>query len=57
MNQRLVVLKTFIVTSSGGVYRAVSKAPSFREVAPPGYYLLFVVHRRVPGKGMWVHIN
>ncbi|RDX63235.1 Aldehyde oxidase GLOX1, partial [Mucuna pruriens] len=57
MNQRLLVLKSFIVQNSEGIYKVMSKAPSFSEVAPPGYYLLFIVHRGVPSKGMWVHIE
>ncbi|TKY44598.1 Galactose oxidase [Spatholobus suberectus] len=57
MNQRLLVLNSFIVQNSEGIYKVMSKAPSFREVAPPGYYLLFIVHRGVPSKGMWVHID
>ncbi|XP_027357401.1 aldehyde oxidase GLOX1-like [Abrus precatorius] len=57
MNQRLVVLETMrIVQKSKGIYKVRSRAPPFGEVAPPGYYLLFVVHHGVPSKGMWVHI-
>nr|GMD01851.1 aldehyde oxidase GLOX1-like [Ipomoea batatas] len=38
--------------------RAISAvAPPSGKLAPPGYYLIFVVHRGVPSKGMWVHIN
>ncbi|XP_019151722.1 PREDICTED: aldehyde oxidase GLOX1-like [Ipomoea nil] len=32
-------------------------APSSGKLAPPGYYLIFVVHRGVPSKGLWVHIK
>ncbi|XP_031094980.1 aldehyde oxidase GLOX1-like [Ipomoea triloba] len=32
-------------------------APPSGKLAPPGYYLIFVVHRGVPSKGMWVHIK
>ncbi|KAJ1386776.1 Immunoglobulin-like fold [Sesbania bispinosa] len=57
MNQRLLVLRIeSIVEESKGVYRVRSEAPPSGAVAPPGYYLLFVVHRGVPGKGMWVHL-
>ncbi|WVZ14191.1 hypothetical protein V8G54_011757, partial [Vigna mungo] len=45
MNQRLLVLETTITPSSEGIYKASAKAPSFPQVAPPGYYLLFVVNR------------
>lgn len=59
MNQRLLVLKTEYV--GDGLLKGVRvvrwKAPPFGEVAPPGYYLIFVVHRGVPSKGMWVHLQ
>ncbi|XP_031095238.1 aldehyde oxidase GLOX1-like [Ipomoea triloba] len=32
-------------------------APPSGKLAPPGYYLIFAVHRGVPSKGMWVHIE
>ncbi|XP_019172504.1 PREDICTED: aldehyde oxidase GLOX1-like [Ipomoea nil] len=32
-------------------------APSSGKLAPRGYYLIFVVHRGVPNKGLWVHIK
>ncbi|KAK7314436.1 hypothetical protein VNO77_32960 [Canavalia gladiata] len=58
MNQRLVVLKILkIIKSSKGVYRARLEAPPSGSVAPPGFYLIFVVHRGVPSKGMWVKIE
>ncbi|GFZ02845.1 glyoxal oxidase-related protein [Actinidia rufa] len=31
--------------------------PSTAEIAPPGYYMLFVVHAGVPSSGMWVRIQ
>ncbi|KAL3532477.1 hypothetical protein ACH5RR_005998 [Cinchona calisaya] len=50
--QRLLVLglKEF----NGDQITAV--APPSGKIAPPGYYMLFVVHRSVPSRGMWVHI-
>ncbi|KAE9600324.1 putative galactose oxidase [Lupinus albus] len=58
MNQRLLVLKSedIVEVEKGVSYKISSTAPPFAEVAPPGYYLLFVVHRGVPSKGMWVQI-
>ncbi|KAH7671183.1 Galactose oxidase protein [Dioscorea alata] len=58
MNQRVVVLE-------GGrdeqvapyVYELMVKAPPSPEVAPPGYYMMFVVHAGVPGRGLWVKIQ
>lgn len=59
MHQRLLVLKTenINVEAPTGVYKVRSMAPPSGETAPPGYYLLFVVHRGVPSTGMWVHIQ
>ncbi|XP_057760876.1 aldehyde oxidase GLOX1-like [Arachis stenosperma] len=59
MSQRLLVLKNegFVQDFIKGVFKLTSVAPPAGEVAPPGYYLLFVVHRGVPSKGMWVHIQ
>ncbi|MED6184340.1 hypothetical protein PIB30_046496 [Stylosanthes scabra] len=57
MSQRLLILKREgLVENPKGVFRITSAAPPGGEVAPPGYYLLFVVHRGIPSKGMWVHI-
>lgn len=57
MNQRLLLLNTEnIVSKTKGVFVVESEAPLFANVAPPGYYLLFVVHRGLPSQGMWVHI-
>lgn len=58
MSQRLLVLKIKkILSDVKGSYDIKSEAPPFGEVAPSGYYILFVVHRGVPSKGMWVHIK
>ncbi|XP_020111391.1 aldehyde oxidase GLOX1-like [Ananas comosus] len=39
-------------------YEASSAAPPSPEVAPPGYYLWFVVHAGVPSdRGVWVRIG
>jgi len=56
MNQRLLVLAPTIVQNADGTYKATVKAPTFPQVSPPGYYVLFVVHRGVPSEGMWVNI-
>ncbi|KAJ7973821.1 Galactose oxidase [Quillaja saponaria] len=58
MNQRLLILGNQEVSQvSNGVFQVVSAAPPSGVIAPPGYYLLFVVHRGVPSKGMWVLIQ
>ncbi|KAL0427011.1 UNVERIFIED_CONTAM: putative aldehyde oxidase Art an 7 [Sesamum latifolium] len=53
MNQRLLILKVNEVAN--GHISVV--APPSATLAPPGHYLLFVVHRGVPSRGMWVHIT
>ncbi|KAL1566862.1 (methyl)glyoxal oxidase [Salvia divinorum] len=53
MNQRLLILK--LVSVQNGRIKVV--APPTARLAPPGHYLLFVVHREVPSRGIWVHIE
>lgn len=53
MNQRLLILP--LSTAVKDVITAV--APPSGKLAPPGYYMLFVNFRGVPGKGIWVHID
>ncbi|CAL5379312.1 unnamed protein product [Camellia sinensis] len=58
MNQRMVVLKTSELYCVGSEeYRVTAIGPSTAEIAPPGYYLLFVVHAGIPSSGMWVKIQ
>lgn len=58
MNQRLLVLPPGVLTpETPGVYKISSLAPASGNVAPPGYYMLYVVHRGVPSRAMWVHIS
>ncbi|KAI4350828.1 hypothetical protein L6164_005239 [Bauhinia variegata] len=58
MGQRLVILKNLnLNVETPGTYRLFSSAPPSGVIAPPGYYLLFVVHRGVPSKAMWVQIQ
>ncbi|XP_047966240.1 putative aldehyde oxidase Art an 7 [Salvia hispanica] len=53
MNQRLLILK--LVSVQNGRIKVV--APPTARLAPPGHYLVFVVHREVPSRGIWVHIE
>ncbi|CAJ1960994.1 unnamed protein product [Sphenostylis stenocarpa] len=56
-NQRMVVLKLRGVTYLGGeAYYATVVGPSTPEIAPPGYYMMFVVHKGVPSSGWWVQV-
>ncbi|KAG1367891.1 Aldehyde oxidase GLOX1 [Cocos nucifera] len=58
MNQRLLILKTEeFATKSVGSYDITVVAPPSGAYAPPGYYLVHVVHRGVPSKGVWVKIS
>lgn len=52
-NQRLLILK--IKEVQNGKITVV--APPNGKLAPPGYYLVFVVHHQVPSRGMWVKIQ
>ncbi|KAK7258750.1 hypothetical protein RIF29_24335 [Crotalaria pallida] len=57
MNQRMVVLKLVGVTHvNGDTYYATVVGPSTAEIAPPGYYMLFVVHAGIPSSGSWVQV-
>jgi hypothetical protein len=41
-----------------GVNEATVVMPASRILAPPGYYMLFVVNGRIPSReGIWVHIH
>ncbi|CAO2842734.1 unnamed protein product [Amaranthus hypochondriacus] len=58
MNQRLVVLgeeKVSKLSTYG--YKVTVKVPENVNVAPPGFYLLFVVHAGVPSHGVWVQLK
>nr|GLL18138.1 aldehyde oxidase GLOX-like [Ipomoea trifida] len=58
MNQRLLVLNIVKVKAAGEeLYGIDVVAPDSGNLAPSGYYLLFVVHREIPSKGIWVHIQ
>nr|XP_043639818.1 aldehyde oxidase GLOX-like [Erigeron canadensis] len=62
MNQRMVVLKevrnaTFIKESLVKIYTIMVVGPSTAEIAPSGYYLLYLVHGGIPSPGMWVMVQ
>ncbi|XP_074279360.1 aldehyde oxidase GLOX-like [Silene latifolia] len=58
MSQRLLVLtRTKIITPVGpGQFQVNVTTPGSRNLAPPGFYMLFVVHRDVPSPGVWVRL-
>jgi plastocyanin len=55
-NQSQRVVGCSIVSAAGGVVQAT--APPNGNIAPPGYYLLFVVdHDRIPSMGVWTRLG
>lgn len=58
MNQRMVVMTTTGVSMVGpNAYRVDVVGPSTAEIAPPGYYMLFVVHSGIPSTSVWVRVQ
>ncbi|KAI3524636.1 hypothetical protein L1887_03296 [Cichorium endivia] len=52
-NQRMLICG--IVKFDRNVITAA--APASGKLAPPGYYILFVSHRNIPSKGVWVQVG
>ncbi|XP_057766067.1 aldehyde oxidase GLOX-like [Salvia miltiorrhiza] len=57
MNQRMLVLGGGNVTLNASSNQIRVVTPGSPNLAPPGYYLLFVVHHNIPSEGIWVQIN
>ncbi|KAL2504019.1 glyoxal oxidase-related protein [Abeliophyllum distichum] len=58
MNQRLLVISGGNITAVGlSKYQIRVVTPDSHNLAPPGYYLLFVVHQDIPSEGIWVQIK
>ncbi|KAM7275455.1 hypothetical protein ACFE04_017321 [Oxalis oulophora] len=58
MNQRLVILGVKDVVSPGlSIQNIKVVAPPSGNIAPQGYYLLFVVYRGIPSKAVWVQLK
>ncbi|XP_010242442.1 PREDICTED: aldehyde oxidase GLOX [Nelumbo nucifera] len=58
MNQRLVVLNVIsLLQVFTSAYQADLDGPTTSSVAPPGYYMLFVVYAGIPSHGFWVKIG
>ncbi|WCJ21794.1 glyoxal oxidase-related protein [Euphorbia peplus] len=58
MNQRMVVLNVVNVeTLSSFTYKVNVLGPTNVNVAPPGYYMLFVVHAGIPSHAVWVRLR
>ncbi|WVZ19368.1 hypothetical protein V8G54_006690 [Vigna mungo] len=57
MNQRLLVLEAQDLSKVGkSTYEVEVTAPGSGVLAPPGFYLLFVVHQEIPSHGIWVRM-
>lgn len=58
MNHRLLVLGSEKVTPLGKTnYQVQVTTPPSGNLAPSGYYLLFVVHQDIPSEGIWVQVQ
>uniref|UniRef100_A0ACD5TW64 Uncharacterized protein n=1 Tax=Avena sativa TaxID=4498 RepID=A0ACD5TW64_AVESA len=61
MNQRLlslvVVQTTVALHRAAGAYEATVVMPATAVLAPPGYYMVFVVNGHIPSEGIWVQIQ
>ncbi|XP_073148301.1 aldehyde oxidase GLOX1-like [Henckelia pumila] len=58
MNQRLLVLSGGNVVAVGNnTFRVRVFTPFSSNLAPAGYYLLFVVHGEIPSQGIWIQIK
>ncbi|TYJ20359.1 hypothetical protein E1A91_A09G259200v1 [Gossypium mustelinum] len=58
MNQRLLVLGNDKVTAVGNSrYNVEATTPWSGNLAPSGFYLLFVVHQGIPSQGIWVRLH
>ncbi|TQD92544.1 hypothetical protein C1H46_021880 [Malus baccata] len=57
MNQRLLVLEAENVKKVGTTaYQVQVTTPASGNLAPSGYYLLYVVHQKIPSAAIWVQI-
>ncbi|KAK9667930.1 hypothetical protein RND81_13G021400 [Saponaria officinalis] len=58
MNQRMLVLtnKMGVIPVGPTRYQVNVLAPGSANIAPPGFYMLFVVHQDIPSEGVWVQM-
>ncbi|CAL9240777.1 unnamed protein product [Arabidopsis halleri] len=59
MHQRLLVLDHVISFRLGisRIYEVRVRTPSSPVIAPPGYYMVFVVNQDIPSEGVWVRLQ
>ncbi|XP_061350888.1 aldehyde oxidase GLOX1-like [Gastrolobium bilobum] len=57
MNQRLLVLEPNNLSDVGKLtYEVEVTTPPSAILAPPGFYLLFVLHQDIPSQGIWIQV-
>ncbi|KAE8782830.1 galactose oxidase-like [Hordeum vulgare] len=56
-NQRLLVLQVSDFKPDGNRYKITAHVPSKPTLAPPGYYMVFVLVKGLPSKAAWVKIH
>jgi hypothetical protein len=57
MNQRMLILSVATFTEEGRSYAVTVDAPGKPELAPRGYYLVYVVAKGLPSVAAWVKIQ
>lgn len=59
MSQRLLVLTNVqhVRTTGPGQFEVDVMLPGSANIAPPGYYMLYVVHQKVPSMGIWLQLK
>lgn len=58
MNQRLLLLRSGdVIPVAKSTYQVRVGLPGSVSVAPPGYYMMFVVHQGIPSQGIWVQLT
>ncbi|XLS57389.1 hypothetical protein HN51_007144 [Arachis hypogaea] len=58
MNQRVVVLHVAALQEvAASEFKVTARGPPSPTVAPPGYYMVFVVHAGVPSVAVWVQVK
>ncbi|KFK37635.1 hypothetical protein AALP_AA3G008700 [Arabis alpina] len=59
MHQRLLILDHVFAVRRLGIssYEVKVKTPRSVNLAPPGYYMVFVVNQGIPSEGVWVRLQ
>ncbi|KAF7809177.1 aldehyde oxidase GLOX [Senna tora] len=58
MNQRMLVLDVVEIHQVAPfAYKVTARAPQSPNLAPPGFYMLYVVHAGIPSVAVWVQVR